>query len=101
MGRYPEPKAPKMKLGTWASSGLVLTRGLRLGHQSSASSTGGSQKKRKAAIRKESASTQQHESCQQNDMEVDMEENKEERSFVPSSVSNSAGGHDPMFMCAR
>ena len=37
--------------------------------QSSVSSTGGSQKKRKT-LRRESADTQEHESCQLNDMDV-------------------------------
>ena len=49
------------------------------------SSAGGSQKKMKAAFRKESAETQEDESCQQNDMEVDMDETKEEMNFVPSA----------------
>ena len=35
------------------------------------SSAGGSQKRRKALVQKESADTQEHESCQLNDMEVD------------------------------
>ena len=30
-----------------------------------------------------------------------MDENKEEFSFVPSAVSDSAGWHEPRFMCDR
>ena len=50
--------------------------------QSSMSSAGGSQKWRKAAVWKDSAETQEHESCQHNDMEVDIDENREVLSFV-------------------
>ena len=63
------------------------------------SSAGGSQKKRKAVVRKESADSQESESYQLNDMDVDMNENKEELSFIPSVVSRSAGWHEPKFMC--
>ena len=52
-------------------------------------------------MRKESADTQEYESCQQNDIEVVMHENKEELSFVPSAVSSSAGWHEPNFSCAK
>ena len=38
------------------------------------SSAGGLQKKRKAAVQKESAETQEYESCRQNDVGVDMNE---------------------------
>ena len=58
-----------------------------------------SQKKRKAVARKESAGTQEYESCHQNDMDLDMDENKEELRFVPSTVSRSAGWHEPKFRC--
>ena len=37
-------------------------------------SAGGSLKKRKAVVRKESAETEEHESCRQNGMDVDMDE---------------------------
>ena len=63
------------------------------------SSAGGSQNK--AAVWKESAETQKYESCQQNDMEVDKDENTVEMSFVASAVSDSAGWHEPSFMCDR
>ena len=49
------------------------------------------QKKRKAVVRKESADTQEYESCQLNAMDLDMDENKEELSFIPCAVSSSAG----------
>ena len=39
------------------------------------------------------------ESCQWND--VDMDENTEELSFIPSAVSCSAGLHEPQTMCDR
>ena len=54
-------------------------------------------RKKKGAVRKESAVTQVSESCQQNDMDVDMDENKDELSFVPSAVSGTAGWHEPKF----
>ena len=34
-------------------------------------------------------------------MHVDMDENKEELSFAPSALSDSAGWHEPEFMCDR
>ena len=34
-------------------------------------------------------------------MEVDLPESKEERSFIPSAVSSSAGWHEAKFMCDR
>ena len=46
------------------------------------SSAGGSQKWRKAAVSKHSAERQDHESCQHNVMEVDIDENREVLSFV-------------------
>ena len=52
-------------------------------------------------MRKESADTQEYESCQLTDMDVDMDENKEEWSFIPSAVSSSAGWHEPKLMCDR
>ena len=48
------------------------------------SSAGFSKKKRKAVVRKESADTGEYESCQLNNMDVDMGENVEEPSFIPS-----------------
>ena len=35
------------------------------------------------------------------DMDVDMDENTEELSFIPSAVNGSAGLHEPEFMCDR
>ena len=58
------------------------------------------EEKRKAVVRKESADTQEQESCQLNDMDVDMDE-KEELSFVPSAVSRTAGWHEPKLVCDR
>ena len=53
-------------------------------------------------VRKESADTQEYESCQQNDMEVDKDEGMEELSFIPSAVSVLAGWREPLrvkYMC--
>ena len=50
-------------------------------------------------VRKESADTKEYESCQLTDMDVDMDEHKEELIFVPSAVSSSAGWRAPKFMC--
>ena len=61
---------------------------------------GARRRKRKAVVRKESADTQEQESCQLNDMDVDMDE-KEELSFVPSAVSRTAGWHEPKLVCDR
>ena len=47
-----------------------------------------SQKKTEAVVRKESADTQEYQSCQQNDMDVD--ENMEELSSIPGAVSSAA-----------
>ena len=44
----------------------------------------------KAVVRKESAETQDYESCQQIDMEVDENKSLEQLGFVPSAVSDSA-----------
>ena len=71
--------------------GVGLNQRASLGDQSSVSSAGGAQKKRKAVVRRVSADTQECESCQQNDVDVD----KEELSFVPSSVGTSAGWRTP------
>ena len=42
-------------------------------------------------VRKESADSQESESYQLNDMDVDMNENKEELSFIPIVVTRTAG----------
>ena len=65
------------------------------------SNAGGWQREKKAAERKESAETQDYESCQQNGMGVDRDLDKEEMSFVPGAVSDSVGWHEPRFMCDR
>ena len=52
-------------------------------------------------LRKESADTQEYESCQLNDMDVDMDENKQELIFLPIAVSDSAGWREPNIMCDR
>ena len=44
---------------------------------------------------------QEYESRQLNDMEVDVDKNKEEFSFIPSAVNSSAGWHEPKFTCDR
>ena len=62
-------------------------------------SSGSVSLERKAAVRKEPAEAQDYESCQLNDMEVDMDENKEESSFIPSAVISSAGWQEPKVMC--
>ena len=59
-----------------------------LGDQCSVSSAGGTQKTWKAVVRRESADTQEYDSCQLNDMNVVVVEDKEELSFVPSAVSS-------------
>ena len=41
--------------------------------------------------------TQEYESCQLSDMDVDMDESNEEL----SSLSSAAGWHEPQFMCDR
>ena len=71
--------------------------------QSSVSSAGASQKKRKAVLRKESAETQEYESCLQTqdyvscqDMEEDDNKSLQAMDFVPSAVSDSAGWHEPL-----
>ena len=103
---YPEPIALKVKVdllevenkGAQASSGSVLTKGLRLGTKVPGAVLGVSQKKKKrkkkkTAVRKEWAEAHEYGSCQQKDME--------ELSFVPSTVSDSAAGHEPRFVCDR
>ena len=40
--------------------------------------------------KKDGSGTQEYESCQLHDMDVDVDENKEEISFIPSAVSESA-----------
>ena len=52
-------------------------------------------------MREESTDTRECESCQLKDMDVHMDENKEELSFVPSAVSDSAEWHEPKFMSDR
>ena len=42
-------------------------------------------------VRKESSDTQESESYQVNDMDVDMDENKEKLSLIPSVVTRTAG----------
>ena len=42
----------------------------------------------KAVVRREPADTQEDEACQLNDTDVDMDENKEELSVIPSAVSS-------------
>ena len=59
------------------------------------SSAGGAQKKRKAVVRKESADTGEYESCQLNNMDMDMNENVEELSSFPIAVRRSAGWREP------
>ena len=56
---------------------------------------GGTQNKRKSAMLKQSADTQECEKCHQNDKEVDMDENKEELSFITSTMSSSDGWREP------
>ena len=53
-------------------------------------SAGVSQKKRQVVVRKESTDTQEYEPCQLNDVDVDMDENNGEMSFIPSALSMSA-----------
>ena len=69
---------------------------------SSAGDQGGfAEKKMEAVVRKGSAETQEYESCQLSDMDVDMDENKEDLNFIHSALSSSAGWHGPKLMCDR
>ena len=108
-GQCQEPKASEGEAGfagkTEPRYPKVLGVGLGRraeGDQGFVSSAGGSLTKRKAVVRTESSDTQEYESCQLNDVEVDMFENKEESSFPsPVQVSSSAGWQEPQFMCVR
>ena len=71
------------------------------GDRSSVGTARGLQKRRKAPVRKESVDTQEYESCHLNDMGPYMDENTEDMSFIPTAMSNSAGWHEPKFMCDR
>ena len=53
--------------------GVGLSQRVAVGDQSSVSSAGGSPKKRMAVVRK-AVDTQEYESCQQHDMDVDVDE---------------------------
>ena len=68
------------------------------GDQRGVRSGGGSHK---AVVRKESENTQGYQSCQLNDKDVGMDEDKEEPTFIPSAVSKTAGWHAPKVMCDR
>ena len=57
--------------------------------------------KGEAVVQKLSADTQEHESCQQNELDVDRDEAQVEFCFVPSVVSDSAGWRESKFMCDR
>ena len=81
--------------------GVVVDQKASLGDQSSMRSAGGSQNKSKAVVRKESAETQKYDSHKPKDMDVDIDENKEEVSFVPSAACDSAGWHEPRLRCDR
>ena len=87
----PQPKALKVKLDLQVQERLKWDQG-------SGSSAGGSQKKRTSVVRRE---TEECESCRRNDMDVDMDENKEELSFIPSAVSSSAAWYEPQLRCDR
>ena len=52
-------------------------------------------------MRKRIGRHEEHASCQQNGLNVDMDENNEELSFVPRAVSDSAGWHEPKLRCDR
>ena len=83
----PKPEALEVKSGTWASSGLVSIGRCLPWEQ---------RKESKAVVQKGSAVTQEYESCQQNDMEVDKDEGMVELSFIPSAVSGSAAWREPL-----
>ena len=72
----------RQNVGAQKELAVGLARRASEGDQGSVSRTGGSQKKRKAVVRTESADTQEYRSCQVNDMDVDMDENSEELSFI-------------------
>ena len=71
------------------------------GSKGTVGGAGGSQNQRKAVVQKESADTQEYARCQLNDIEVDIDEDTDELSFVPSAVSRSNRWHEPKFMCDR
>ena len=52
-------------------------------------------------VRKESADTHEYEAYHVDGVDVDVDESKEELSFVPSVVSDSVGWHEPKFRCDR
>ena len=66
---HPKPEALEVKSSAWASSGWASTGKARMENKVP---------RRRAVVRKESADTQEDESCQQNDMEVDKDEGMEE-----------------------
>ena len=87
--------------GARSSAGDVRYSGglgveVSLGGQSSMSSAGGPQKEEE--LRKEAPETEECAPCQQNDVGVAMDEDKEALSLVPSAVSDSADWREPKFM---
>ena len=87
--RHLQLRALRQRSVPMAGPGFGVNRKGSLGDQSSMCSAGGLQQKRKAFVRKESAETQDDESCQQNDVEVDEHNSLEELGFVPRAVSDS------------
>ena len=88
----PQPRTVKLdKLEVEHKGAQISSERSSFGDRSSVSSAGCPKKKRKAAVRKESADTQEYEACHRDVMDVDIDESKEDWSFVPSAVSDSAG----------
>ena len=52
-------------------------------------------------VRKESTDSQEFESCQLNTIDMNVDENKEEVSFIRSVVNGRAGWHEPKFILQR
>ena len=97
-------QSAKAEVSPSGEPGVGVNRKGRVERRSSMSSAGGSQKRRKSVVREESADTQEYESCQQSDMEVDRDEGMEELSFISSAVSESAVSREPVrikYMCDK
>ena len=91
-----EPKAPRLKSASLASTS---TGRARWRSKAPGAALEVSKWKRKAVVWKESAETQEYESCQQNDLEVDRDEGMEESSLAPSAIVDANGWHKARFMC--
>ena len=71
-----------------------LIRECKAIHKENLSSWLRGRRKRKAVVWRESGDTQEYGSCQRNDLDVDMDETKEELSFTPIPVTSTAGWYE-------